>query len=137
MERIMAKDKEKKKNSLIAEFKEFISRGSVMDLAIGMIMGSAFTAIVNSLVDDIIMPIIGAILSGIDFTTLMISVGDANITYGNFIQAIINFLCISIVVFIIVKAMNKFRRAKEEAPPEPSKEEQLLTEIRDLLKSEQ
>lgn len=127
---------DEKKKGVIAEFKEFISRGSVMDLAVGMIMGAAFTAIVNSLVDDIVMPIIGVILKGIDFTALMVSVGDANITYGNFIQAIINFLCISLVIFLLVKALNKFRKKKEEAPPEPSKEEKLLTEIRDLLKDQ-
>ena len=127
---------DEKKKGVIAEFKEFISRGSVMDLAVGMIMGAAFTAIVNSLVDDIVMPLIGVILKGIDFTALMVTVGDANITYGNFIQAIINFLCISLVIFLLVKALNKFRKKKEEAPPEPSKEEKLLTEIRDLLKDQ-
>lgn len=127
---------DEKKKGVIAEFKEFISRGSVMDLAVGMIMGAAFTAIVNSLVDDIVMPLIGIILKGIDFTALMVSVGDANITYGNFIQAVINFLCISLVIFLLVKALNKFRKKKEEAPPEPSKEEKLLTEIRDLLKDQ-
>ena len=127
---------DEKKKGVIAEFKEFISRGSVMDLAVGMIMGAAFTAIVNSLVDDIVMPLIGIILKGIDFTALMVTVGDANITYGNFIQAIINFLCISLVIFLLVKALNKFRKKKEEAPPEPSKEEKLLTEIRDLLKDQ-
>ena len=127
---------DEKKKGVIAEFKEFISRGSVMDLAVGMIMGAAFTAIVNSLVDDIVMPLIGVILKGIDFTALMVTVGDANITYGNFIQAVINFLCISLVIFLLVKALNKFRKKKEEAPPEPSKEEKLLTEIRDLLKDQ-
>ena len=127
---------DEKKKGVIAEFKEFISRGSVMDLAVGMIMGAAFTAIVNSLVDDIVMPLIGVILKGIDFTALMVTVGEANITYGNFIQAIINFLCISLVIFLLVKALNKFRKKKEEAPPEPSKEEKLLTEIRDLLKDQ-
>ncbi len=125
---------EKKKSGIVAEFKEFISRGSVMDLAVGMIVGTAFTAIVNSLVDDIVMPLIGIILKGIDFTDLAFTVGKANITYGNFIQAVINFLLISLVIFLIVKALNKFRKKKDEAPPEPSKEEKLLEEIRDLLK---
>lgn len=121
------------------EFRDFINRGNVIDLAVAVILGAAFTAIVNSLVADIIMPIIGVLLGGIDFTTLAITVGDANITYGNFIQAIINFLLIALVVFLIVRSLNRMKRQKVEAPappPGPTVEEKLLTEIRDLLREQ-
>ncbi len=121
------------------EFRDFINRGNVIDLAVAVILGTAFTAIVNSLVNDIIMPIIGVLLGGIDFTTLAITVGDASITYGNFIQAIINFLLIALVVFLIVRSLNRMKRPKVEAPaapPAPTVEEKLLTEIRDLLREQ-
>ena len=95
---------------MFKEFKEFIMRGNVMDLAVAVIIGGAFMAIVNSLVNDIIMPIIGVILGGVDFTTLAITVGDAAITYGNFIQAIINFLIIALVLFLRIRAINKMSR---------------------------
>ena len=122
------------------EFRDFINRGNVIDLAVAVILGGAFTAIVNSLVADIIMPIIGVLLGGVDFTALAITVGDANITYGNFIQAIINFLLIALVLFLIIRAMNRMSRKKVEAPaapPAPTVEEKLLTEIRDLLRAQQ
>ncbi len=124
---------------MFKEFKEFISRGNVMDLAVGMIIGGAFTAIVGSLVNDIIMPLIGVIIGGLDFTTLSVQVGEATIGYGMFIQNIFNFLCIALCVFFLVKALNKFKKKKEEEPkpdPEPSDEVKLLTEIRDALKAE-
>lgn len=126
------------------EFKEFISRGSVIDLAVGVIIGGAFTSIVNSLVNDIVMPTIGWLIGGIDFSDLKIvitpgtdEVAEAAIRYGNFIQNIVNFLLVAMVIFMVIRFINKFRRKKEEAPkapPAPSKEEVLLTEIRDLLK---
>jgi len=120
------------------EFRDFINRGNVIDLAVAVILGGAFTAIVNSLVADIIMPIIGVLLGGIDFTSLAITVGDANITYGNFIQAIINFLLIALVIFLIVRSLNRMKKpAPPAAPPGPTKEEVLLTEIRDLLRAQQ
>lgn len=122
---------------MIKEFREFIMRGNVIDLAVAVIIGAAFTAIVNSLVNDIIMPVIGAILGGIDFTSLAIQVGNASITYGNFIQAIINFLLIALVLFLIIRSINRVSRKKEAppaAPPEPTTEEVLLREIRDLLR---
>lgn len=120
------------------EFRDFINRGNVIDLAVAVILGGAFTAIVNSLVADIIMPIIGVLLGGVDFTALAITVGDANITYGNFIQAIINFLLIAFVVFLIVRSLNRMKKpAPPAAPPGPTKEEVLLTEIRDLLRAQQ
>ena len=124
----------------IEEFKTFISRGNVMDMAVGIIIGGAFTAIVSSLVADIITPIIGMLMGGIDFSSLAVTVGSANLTYGNFIQAIINFLLVAWVLFMIVKAMNKMKRKEEEkpaepeAPAEPPEDIVLLREIRDSLK---
>lgn len=121
------------------EFREFISRGNVMDLAVGMIIGSAFTAIVNSLVNDILMPVIGLIIGKVDFSSLAIKVGDASINYGLFIQNIIDFLLIALVIFLLVKGINKLHHQKEEepaAPAEPTEEVKLLTEIRDSLKKD-
>lgn len=121
----------------IKEFKEFISRGSVIDLAVAVVIGGAFTKIVNSLVDDIIMPIIGVIIGGINFENLMITVGTAEIKYGMFIQAIVNFLLIALVIFSIIKSINQFKKKEEEKPEEPaapSEDIVLLTEIRDLLR---
>ena len=133
-----------KKKGFFGEFKEFISRGNVMDLAVGVIMGTAFTAIVNSLVNSVIMPFIGWIIGGMDFSeykiVLSAAVGDVPetaILYGAFIQAIVNFLLVALVVFLLVKGINSLHRKKEEAPaPEPAPDPQivLLTEIRDLLK---
>lgn len=123
------------------EFKEFISKGNVLDLAVGVIIGGAFGKIVTSLVDDIIMPFIGLIIGGLDFSGLSIVIGKATIKYGMFIQNVVNFLIIAFSVFIIVKAVNKVRRIKPEEKEEepvveaPSKEEALLAEIRDLLKA--
>ena len=125
---------------MMKEFKEFISRGNVMDMAVGIIIGGAFTAIVGSLVADIITPIIGMILGGVNFSELAVTVGSAQLTYGNFIQAIINFLIIAWVVFMLVKSMNKMKKQEEEkpaepeAPAEPPEDIVLLREIRDSLK---
>lgn len=120
------------------EFKNFAMRGNVMDLAVGVIVGGAFSAITTSLINDIIMPFIGIFVSEASFSDLTVTIGSAVITYGNFIQAILNFLIMAFVVFCLVKAVNRLSRKKEEAPPppppEPSNEEKLLTEIRDLLK---
>lgn len=140
----MAKDGKK---GFVAEFKEFISRGNVMDMAVGIIIGSAFTKIVTSLVNDLIMPLIGFIIGGINFSDFRWVLREATETaeevafcYGSFIQAVIDFLLIALVVFCMIKTINRFHRKKEEpapapAPePEPSNEEKLLTEIRDLLK---
>lgn len=99
---------------MLKEFRDFITRGNVIDLAVAVILGAAFTAIVNSLVNDIVMPIIGALMGGVDFTTLVIQVGDASIAYGNFIQAIINFLLIALVLFLIIRSINRMSRKKEE-----------------------
>jgi large conductance mechanosensitive channel len=126
--------------SWIAEFRDFINRGNVIDLAIGLTVGVAFTAVVNSLVGDIIMPIIGVVTGGIDFTSLSVQVGNAVVAYGKFIQALFNFLVIAIVIFWVVKMVNQFRRKEEAKPAEPAApttEEKLLTEIRDLLQARQ
>ncbi|KRL85115.1 large-conductance mechanosensitive channel protein MscL [Ligilactobacillus apodemi] len=123
---------------MLKEFKEFISRGSVLDLAVGVIIGSAFTAIVNSLVKDLINPFIGLFLGKIDLSDLKFSVGGANFMVGSFINAIINFLIIAFVIFLIVKAFNKvLPKKEEEAADKPAPEVELLAEIRDLLKKEQ
>ena len=122
------------------EFKQFIARGNVMDLAVGVIVGGAFSAITTSLINDIIMPFIGIFVSEASFADLSLQIGGAVITYGNFIQAVINFLIMAFVVFCMVKAVNRIARKKEAAPPPPpgpSPEEKLLTEIRDLLKAQQ
>ena len=122
------------------EFKQFIARGNVMDMAVGVIIGGAFSSITTSLINDIIMPILGIFSLTDSFASLTLEVGDAVIAYGNFIQAVLNFLIMAWVVFCIVKALNKLHRKKEEAPappPAPSNEEKLLTEIRDLLKEKQ
>jgi large conductance mechanosensitive channel len=122
---------------MLKEFREFILRGNVIDLAVAVVMGAAFTAIVNSLVNDIIMPIVGVILGGVDFTTLSVTVGDAVIAYGMFLQAIVNFLIIAWILFLVIKSINRFKKPPAPAaPPGPSAEEVLLTEIRDLLKQQ-
>ena len=123
--------------SFMAEFKTFIARGNVMDMAVGVIIGGAFSAITSSLIDDIVMPFLGIFTGSVSVAELSVTVNGAVITYGNFIQAILNFIIMAFVVFCLVKAMNKLHKKKEEAPPappEPSAEEKLLTEIRDLLK---
>lgn len=120
---------------MINDFKKFISRGNVLDLAVAVILGTAFGKIVSSLVNDIVMPIIGTILGGIDFTSLNIKVNDAYILYGNFIQNIINFVVIAAAIFMIIKFIEKFKKEEvvEEVVEKPS-DIKLLEEIRDLLK---
>ena len=133
----------------LKEFKTFISRGNVLDLAVGLIIGNAFNTIVKSLVDDIFMPLIGIIIGGVNFTSLSLKIGDAAIKYGVFLQNIINFLATAFCLFIVVKFMNKFHeikeakekneKKKEEAKTEETKKNDevvLLEEIRDLLKKQ-
>ncbi len=130
---------------MIQEFKDFIAKGNVMDMAVGIIIGAAFTAIVTSLVDDLINPIISLFMGGIDFSGMGIRLSEgedgAIFAYGNFIMALINFLIIAWVVFMLVKMVNRVKDAatpkEEEAPEEPSgpTQEELLTEIRDALKA--
>lgn len=121
---------------MIKEFKKFIARGNVIDLAVGVIMGSAFGKIVSSLVDNILMPIIGIFIGGINFSNLTITVKNATINYGIFIQNVIDFIIIAFCIFIMVKLTNKFLH-KEEKKEEKKKSEELkvLEEIRDSLKS--
>ena len=126
-------------STILNEFKQFISKGNVIDLAVGVIVGGAFTSIVSSLVDDMLMPIIGMILAGINFKDFGITIPWRNepfINIGNFIQAIITFLLTAICVFAIVKIINLFYKKAEKPAPKPTKEEELLTEIRDLLKAQ-
>ncbi|MDO4190355.1 MAG: large-conductance mechanosensitive channel protein MscL [Bacteroidales bacterium] len=132
--------------SLIKEFKDFAMRGNVVDMAIGVIIGGAFGKIVTSLVNDIIMPPIGALTGGMNFSDLVWKISEKEVdgeivattlNYGAFIQSVVDFLIIAICIFAMIKAMNAFKKKEEEAPapaPEPSAEEKLLTEIRDLLK---
>ena len=122
----------------ISEFKEFISKGNVVDLAVGVIIGGAFGKIVTSIVNDILMPLLGIVVGGLDFTGLTAKVGDATIRYGVFIQNVIDFLIVAFCIFIFVKFINRLtaKKKEEETNEEPKKDEQivLLEEIRDLLK---
>lgn len=121
------------------EFKQFIARGNVMDMAVGVIIGGAFSTITTSLINDVIMPLLGIFTGSISFAALSVEINGAVICYGNFIQAVLNFLVMAFVVFCLVKGLNRLHRKKEEAPPappEPSNEEKLLTEIRDLLREQ-
>ena len=137
--------------SMMAEFKAFIAKGNVMDLAVGVIIGGAFGKIVSSLVDDIIMPIVGAITGGVDFSNLFIPLAEgvtagtldaakeqgAVLAWGNFVTVVINFLILAWIIFMMVKAVNSMRKQEEAAPAEPAAppaDVALLTEIRDLLK---
>ena len=123
----------------LEEFKAFALRGNVMDLAVGVIIGGAFGAITTSLIDDLLMPLIGIVAGGVDLGGLAVTVGGATLAYGSFISAVVNFLLIALVVFLLVKAVNRLTKKTEEkpaAPPAPSAEEKLLTEIRDLLREE-
>ena len=127
----------KKGGSTFKEFKEFISKGNIFDMAVGVIIGGAFGKIVTSLVNDIIMPLVGIIIGGHDFSGLTLKVKDAVINYGTFIQNIVDFLIVALCIFIVVKAMSKFKKKEEAAPaepPKPSEEVLLLREIRDSLK---
>ena len=122
--------------SWLKEFREFAVKGNVVDLAVGVIIGTAFGKIVSSLVADIIMPIIGIIIGGVHYEDLVLEVGDAKITYGKFVENVIDFVVIALVIFWMVKIINHFRR-KQEAEPQaapPPRDVQLLEEIRDLLK---
>lgn len=134
---------------MLKEFKEFISRGNVVDLAVGIIIGAAFTGIVTSLVNDVIMPPVGLLMGGIDFSNLFLTLkgsgdyatlkaakeaGAVTINYGVFLNTVINFLIVAGAVFILVKQVNRFKRTEAAAPAAPTKSELLLEEIRDLLK---
>lgn len=139
----LKKEKEKV-NKFLGEFKTFVSRGNVLDLAVGVVVGGAFSKIVTSLVNDIITPLIGVIIGGRDFSSLSLKIGDANIAYGSFIQNIIDFIIIAFCIFVFIKLINKFfikkkeEEIKEEKKETPKKSDEvlLLEEIRDLLKKE-
>ena len=135
--------------SFVTEFKEFISKGNVVDLAVGVIIGASFGKIITSLVNDIIMPPIGYLTGGVDFADkkwVLVSADTVNkvdevaVRYGNFINTLLQFFIVAICIFALIKAINSLKRKQEEAPvaapPMPSKEEALLTDIRDILKSQ-
>ena len=126
---------------MISEFKEFAVKGNMMDMAVGIIMGAAFGTVIKSLVDDIMMPVIGNAMGGVDFADKKIvlteaaeGVNEVAIGYGLFINALIAFLIVAFVLFLLIKGMNKAKKAEEEAPAAPPANEVLLAEIRDLLK---
>lgn len=120
------------------EFKKFIERGNVIDLAVGVLIGGAFSKIVSSLVNDLFMPLIGILIGGHDFTNLTLKVGDAEIRYGSLIQNIVDFLIIAFCIFVFISIINKFLNKKEEVKEVAKKSDEvvLLEEIRDLLKKE-
>jgi len=123
---------------MLQAFRDFINRGNVMDLAVGIVIGAAFTQVINSFVNDIIAPLIGILTGGIDFSALAVQVGEATLAYGRFIMAIINFLVVAFALFLIVQAYNRFKKKedqKEEVKKEiePTQEVVLLTQIRDSL----
>lgn len=134
--------------AIVKEFKEFISKGNVVDLAVGVIIGAAFGKIITSLVDDVLMPPLGYLMGGVDFSDKKLVMVDADtvnkveevaIRYGSFINSVIQFLIVSFCIFIVIKMMNALKRKEESAPaslPAPGPEEVLLTEIRDLLKKQ-
>jgi len=141
------KKKITKVNPILKEFRDFINRGSVLDLAVGVIVGGAFNKIISSLVNDLIMPVVGVVLGGIDFTSLEITIpnffggsGAAHIRYGNFIQTVLDFLIIAFCVFMLVRGIQSLKKseAAAEAPAAPAgpTQEDLLAEIRDLLKKQ-
>lgn len=133
---------------MLKEFKEFIARGNVFDMAVGIVMGAAFTAIVNSAVADLVMPIVGVLTSGVDFGDKFIALNGEDyanlaaakaaaapvLTYGVFVNAVINFLIVAFVIFMLIKQVNRLKKKEAAAPSEPPAEILLLTEIRDLLK---
>ena len=131
--------------SVVKEFREFVMRGNVIDLAVGIIIGAAFGKIVTSFVNDVIMPPIGQLIGGVNFTNLKLTIGSpiagkepVTINYGAFIQTMVDFLIVAFAIFLLVKFVNQMKRKEEAAPaapPPPTKEEQLLTEIRDILRA--
>lgn len=129
-------EKLKKVGKGVSDFKAFISRGNVVDMAVGVVIGAAFGKIVTSLVNDIIMPVVGMIVGGIDFTSLKVTVGSATLTYGNFIQTVVDFLIVAFCIFLVVKLFEKFKKQEEPAPAAKSDEVVLLEQIRDLLKKQ-
>lgn len=136
--RKMAEENIKKVKNEASKFKKFIYRGNVVDMAVGVIVGGAFSTIVSSLVQDIITPLIGVVIGGLDFSNLTLQIGQAKIQYGSFIQSVIDFLIISICIFTVIqlfeKILHKDKKEEKQAPPKKTDEVMLLEEIRDLLK---
>jgi large conductance mechanosensitive channel len=120
---------------MLKEFREFAMKGNMLDLAIGLVLGAAFGAVITSIVADLFTPLIGMATGGVDFKAKVATVNGVDIKYGLFITALINFIIVAFALFLVVKAVNRFRKTEEAAPAVPSNEEVLLTEIRDLLKS--
>ena len=120
--------------SMLQEFKSFAMKGNVVDLAVGVIIGAAFGKIVASLVEDVIMPLVGTVLGGVNFSGLAITIGSATLKYGKFLQTCLDFLIIAWAIFIAVKLINRLRKEEPAAPAAPPKQEVLLEEIRDILK---
>jgi large conductance mechanosensitive channel len=120
--------------SIVKEFRDFAMKGNVIDLAVGVIIGAAFGKIVSSLVEDMVMPLLGILIGGLDFKNLVFQVGAAKIAYGKFLQNCLDFLIIAWAIFLGVKLINRFRKKEEAAPAAPPRQEVLLAEIRDLLK---
>lgn len=130
---------------MMKDFKAFVMKGNVLDLAVAVVIGAAFGLVITSLVGDVIMPVVGLALGGVDFTTLSITLKEGVgedppvlLMYGNFIQTVINFLIIALCIFLVIRGASRMHKKKEEAPaapPEPSNEEKLLAEIRDALKA--
>jgi large conductance mechanosensitive channel len=126
--------------SVFSEFRDFVNRGNVMDLAVGVIIGAAFGKIVTSIVGDVLMPLIGIVMGGLNFSTLALQIGGSAeapvlLKYGSFLQAVLDFLIVAFCVFLIVRAVNALRKPKAAAPAAPPAQEVLLTEIRDLLRA--
>jgi len=121
--------------SVLQEFKSFAMKGNVVDLAVGVIIGAAFGKIVSSMVEDVVMPLVGTLLGGVNFSTLAVTVGSATLKYGKFLQSCLDFLIIAWAIFVAVKLINRLRREEPApAPAAPPRQEVLLGEIRDLLK---
>lgn len=123
---------------MLKDFREFIARGNVIDLAVGVIIGGAFGKIVTSLVNDVIMPLIGIVIGGINFKDLSVTLGEASIKYGMFIQNVVDFLIIAFCIFLFIRILAKFKKEKPQeatAPPPTSKEAELLSDIKDLLQA--
>ena len=120
--------------SIVREFREFAVKGNVVDLAVGVIIGAAFGKIVASMVGDLVMPLVGTLIGGVDFAGLAFQLGEAKIQYGKFLQSCLDFVIIAWAIFLAVKLINRIKREEPAAPAPPTREQQLLEEIRDLLK---
>ena len=134
VEKVNVKEKAGSLKNKAAEFKSFISRGNVVDMAVGVIIGAAFGKIVTSLVNDILMPLIGIVIGGHDFNGLVFTVGTAKIAYGTFIQSVVDFLIVALCIFFVVKLFEKFKKEQKSEPAAKAEDVLLLEEIRDLLK---